>query len=132
MSKRRSGYKKELFLNNKIHNRKYLKDFRRELRNNPTKAESILWKALRRSQLEGRKFRRQQSIDNFIVDFCCPSEKLIVEVDGEVHNNFVNNEYDFKRTEQLNKFGYKVIRYTNEEICKSLDLVLEAIKQEFK
>ena len=119
-------------MNNKIHNRKYLKEFRRELRNNPTKAETILWKALRKSQLEGRKFRRQQSIENFIVDFCCPSEKLIVEVDGEVHNNFINNEYDFKRTKQLNKLGYKVIRFTNEEVYKSLDLVLEAIKQEFK
>jgi len=119
-------------MNNEIHNRKYLKEFRRELRNNPTKAETILWKALRKSQLEGRKFRRQQSIENFIVDFCCPSEKLIVEVDGEVHNNFINNEYDFKRTERLNKLGYKVIRFTNEDIYKSLDLVLEAIKQEFK
>ncbi|MBE9490007.1 MAG: endonuclease domain-containing protein [Bacteroidetes bacterium] len=119
-------------MNNEIHNRKYLKEFRRELRNNPTKAESLLWKALRKSRLEDRKFRRQQSIENFIVDFCCPSEKLIVEVDGEVHNNFINNEYDFKRTEQLNKLGYKVIRFTNEDIYKSLDLVLEAIKQEFK
>ncbi|MCK5400115.1 MAG: endonuclease domain-containing protein [Flavobacteriaceae bacterium] len=119
-------------MNNEIHNRKYLKEFRRKLRNNPTKAESLLWKALRKSQLEDRKFRRQQSIENFIVDFCCPTEKLIVEVDGEVHNNFINNEYDFKRTELLNKLGYKIIRFTNEDIYKSLELVLEAIKQEFK
>jgi very-short-patch-repair endonuclease len=119
-------------MNNKIHNRKYLKEFRRELRNNSTKAETKLWQGLRKSQLEGRKFRRQQSIENFIVDFCCPNEKLIVEVDGEVHNNFINNEYDFNRTKRLNKLGYKVIRFTNEDIYKSLDLVLEAIKQEFK
>ena len=119
-------------MNNEIHNRKYLKEFRRELRNNPTKVETILWKALRKSQLDGKKFRRQQSIENFIVDFCCPSQKLIVEVDGEVHNNFINNEYDFKRTERFNKLGYKVIRFTNEDIYKSLDLVIEAIKQEFK
>jgi very-short-patch-repair endonuclease len=119
-------------MNNEIHNRKYLKEFRRELRNNPTKAESKLWTGLRKSQLDGRKFRRQQSIENFIVDFCCPSEKLIIEVDGGIHDNFINNEYDFNRTEQLNKLGYKVIRFTNEEVYKSLDLVLEAIKQEFK
>ncbi|VAV84530.1 5-methyltetrahydrofolate--homocysteine methyltransferase [hydrothermal vent metagenome] len=119
-------------MNNEIHNRKYLKKFRKELRNNPTKAETKLWPALRKSQLDGKKFRRQQSIENFIVDFCCPSEKLIIEVDGEVHNNFVNNEYDFKRTERLNKLGYKVIRFTNENIFKNLDLVIEAIKQEFK
>ncbi|RLD26953.1 MAG: cytosine methyltransferase [Bacteroidetes bacterium] len=119
-------------MNNKIHNRKYLKEFRRELRNNSTKAETKLWQGLRKSQLDGRKFRRQQSIENYIVDFCCPSENLIVEIDGEVHNNFINNEYDFNRTKRLNKLGYKVIRFTNEEIYKSLDLVLEAIKQEFK
>ena len=119
-------------MNNEIHNRIYLKEFRKELRNNPTKAETKLWQGLKKSQLEGRKFRRQHSIENFIVDFYCPSEKLIVEVDGEVHNNFINNEYDFKRTEQLNKLGYKVIRFTNEDIFKSLGLVLEAIKQEFK
>ncbi len=119
-------------MNNEIHNRKYLKEFRKELRNNPTKAETKLWQALRKSQLDGRKFRRQQSIENFIVDFYCPSEKLIVEVDGEVHDNFVNNEYDFNRTERLNKLGYKVIRFKNEEVYKSVDLVLEAIKQEFK
>ena len=119
-------------MNNEIHNRKYLKKFRKELRNNPTKAETKLWQALRKSQLDGRKFRRQQSIENFIVDFYCPSEKLIVEVDGEVHDNFVNSEYDFNRTERLNKLGYKVIRFKKEEVYKSLDLVLEAIKQEFK
>ena len=55
-----------------------------------------------------------------------------VIIDGEVHNNFINNEYDFKRTELLNKLGYKIIRFTNEDIYKSLELVLEAIKQEFK
>jgi very-short-patch-repair endonuclease len=119
-------------MNNEIHNRKYLKKFRKELRNNPTKAETKLRQALRKSQLDGEKFRRQQSIENFIVDFCCPSEKLIIEVDGEVHNNFANNEYDFKRTERLNKLGYKVIRFTNENIFKNLGLVIEAIKQEFK
>jgi len=82
--------------------------------------------------LEGRKFRRQQGIENFIVDFCCPSEKLIVEVDGEVHNNFVNSEDDFSRPERLNHLGYKVIRFANEDIFKTLDLVLETIKEELK
>ena len=119
-------------MNNQIHNRKYLKEFRKELRNNPTKAETKLWQALRRSRLDNRKFRRQQSIKNFIVDFYCAPEKLIVEVDGEVHNNFVNNEYDNKRTNRLIELGYKVIRFTNEEVKDQLDIVLQAIKEEFK
>ncbi|WP_323788757.1 endonuclease domain-containing protein [Psychroserpens sp.] len=119
-------------MNNELHNRKYLKEFRKELRNNPTKAEIKLWQSLRKSQLEARKFRRQHSIDNYIVDFYCPTEKLIIEVDGVIHNNFINNEYDFKRTEVLQNLGYKVIRFSNDEVFKKIDLVLEAIKQEFK
>lgn len=74
----------------KLHNRKHLKDFRKELRNNSTKAESRLWKVLRKRQLEGRKFRRQHSIGNYIVDFYCPEEKLIVELDGAIHCNSFN------------------------------------------
>jgi len=119
-------------MNNEIHNRKYLKEFRRDLRNNATISENYLWKALRRSQLEGIKFRRQHSIENFIVDFFCPREKLIIEIDGTVHNNFVNNEYDYKRTERLNELGFKAIRFTNQEIKNNIDLVLQAIKEELK
>nr|WP_321228622.1 endonuclease domain-containing protein [uncultured Psychroserpens sp.] len=119
-------------MNNELHNRTYLKEFRKELRNNPTKAESQLWKMLRKSQLENTKFRRQQSIDNYIVDFYCPSKKLIIELDGEVHNNFINSEYDFKRTNDLNKLGYRVIRFKNKAVFENLDMVLEAIKTKLK
>ncbi len=119
-------------MNNEIHNRKYLKTFRKELRNNATKAETKLWQALKRSQLDNRKFRRQHSIENYIVDFYCPSEKLIVEIDGKVHDNSVNNDYDYKRTKELEKLGFKVIRFSNDDVFKNLDLILEAIKQEFK
>ena len=119
-------------MNRDLHNRKYLKQFRRELRNNPTKAESKLWQSLRKRQLEGRKFRRQHSIDNYIVDFYCPEEKLIIEVDGEIHNNFINSEYDNKRTEALNKYGYQVVRFTNDDVMFKLDQVLEAIRLKLK
>jgi len=119
-------------MNNEIHNRKYLKEFRKELRNNSTKTEYKLWKSLKKNQLENRKFRRQHSIENYIVDFYCPSEKLIIEVDGEVHENFINNEYDHIRMKRLNELGYRVIRFTNQDIYKNLEIVLEAIKQEFK
>ena len=119
-------------MNNEIHNRKYLKEFRKELRNNQTKAEAKLWKALRKSQLQGKKFRRQHSVENFIVDFYCPSEKIIVEIDGSIHDNFINNEYDYDRQKQLQKLGFKVLRFTNSEVFKNLDLVLESIKEELK
>lgn len=119
-------------MNNEIHNRKYLKEFRQELRNNATKAETKLWQALKRSQLDNKKFRRQHSINNYIVDFYCPSEKLIIEIDGKVHDNSISNDYDYKRTKQLQELGFKVIRFSNDEVFKNLDLILEAIKQEFK
>lgn len=91
-------------MNRSLHNRKYLEKYRKELRNNTTKAESMLWKALQGRRLEGRKFRRQQSIDNFIVDFFCPQEKLIVELDGEVHNTAVSDNYDDKKTKKLERW----------------------------
>jgi very-short-patch-repair endonuclease len=116
----------------KLNNHKYLKEFRKELRKNPTKAESQLWKALQKKQLEGRKFRRQHSIGNYIVDFYSSKEKLIVELDGQVHDNFVNEEYDRKRTRYLESLGFKVLRFENYLAFEQLDMVLEAIKAEFK
>lgn len=119
-------------MSEQLNNRKYLKEFRKELRNNATKAESQLWKTLQKSQLEGRKFRRQHSIGNYIVDFYCPKEKLIVELDGQVHDNIMNEEYDTKRTIYLENLGFKVLRFENNLVFEQLDMVLESIKIEFK
>ena len=118
-------------VNNKLHNRKYLKEFRKDLRNNATKAESQLWKALQKRKLEGRKFRRQHSIGNYIVDFFCSSEKLIIELDGERHHNFINNNRDDKRTRDLINLGFEVIRFENKLVFERMDQVLEAIKEKF-
>jgi len=68
-----------------IHNRKVLKQKRKILRNNLTPGEASLWKFLQKSQLEGRKFRRQHSVGNYILDFYCPGEKINIELDGEYH-----------------------------------------------
>ena len=68
-------------MSTEIHNRSALKENRRTLRNNMTPAESALWKVLQKSQLDGRKFRRQHSVDGHILDFYCPSEKLAIELD---------------------------------------------------
>jgi len=88
-------------MKNRIHNLKHLEERRKKLRNNSTSAEAFLWKYLQQKKLAGRKFRRQHSITNFIVDFYCSSEKLIVELDGEIHNNSAQQAYDFDRTQIL-------------------------------
>lgn len=114
-----------------LHNRKYLKNYRRELRSNLTISEARLWKALKGSQLDGRKFRRQHSIGNYIVDFYCPSEKLVIEVDGGYHNDESVQESDRIRDLFMSKHGIKVLRVPSEAVRYQLEMVLEAIKAEF-
>ena len=116
----------------KIHNRNNLRECRKALRNNATKAECMLWKAISRRRLNGRKFRRQQSIANYVVDFYCPEERLIVELDGDSHFNFVNQNYDDLRTRDLQKFGFRVLRFENRLVFEQMDMILEAISAEFK
>jgi len=105
-----------------------LKQLADDKRKNQTDAESIFWEALRGKQLEGYKFRRQHVIDEFIVDFACLSRKLIVEVDGGYHKDPKIQEADKLRTEILESFGYKVIRFTNEEVIGNIEDVLNNIK----
>ena len=114
-----------------IHTRKEIKEFRKELRNHLTPAEAFLWKHIKSRKFEGRRFTKQHSIGNFIVDFYCPSEKLIIELDGEVHNNPVAEHYDDQRTQYLNDLGYKVIRFENKMVFDKLDSVLMEIKDNF-
>jgi len=99
----------------------------RRLRRNLTHAEALLWSALRRRQLVGLKFRSQHPIGRFIVDFYCPSCKLVIEVDGDIHTQ--QQAYDDARTKQLQSFGYQVLRFTNEEVLSDLQTVLDCILQ---
>ena len=115
----------------KIHNKKHLENFRKKLRNHGTSAEAYLWKHLQHRKLDGRKFRRQHSIENFIADFYCPEEKLIIELDGQVHMNAVAEEKDLKRTAILEDLGFKVIRFENRSVFENLDWVLEEIRSNF-
>lgn len=117
--------------NKKIFNKKELKPRRKGLRNNSTYAEVFFWKQVKQSQLEGRKFRRQTSIVSYVVDFYCPEEKLIVELDGEVHFNEEAIKYDAERTEYLESLGLKVIRFENNEVLKNTEYVLSKIKEYF-
>ena len=113
-------------------NRKNLKDKRKKLRNNPTQAEAFLWGYLKNSQFEGRKFRGQSSIKSFIVDFYCPEEKLVIELDGDLHFDEKAIKYDEKRTKEIEEEGIKVIRFENQEVLLNLDTVLSEIKRNFK
>ena len=114
-----------------INNKSSLKTFRRQLRNNLTPAEAKLWTYLQNKQLEGRKFRRQFSVDNYILDFYCPSEKLGIELDGEVHNIETQAKYDIERDLFLSYYGIKVLRFENKVVFENSDYLLECIKKEF-
>lgn len=96
----------------------------RNLRKNQTDAERVLWSRLRNRQLGGYKFRRQEPIDQYIADFLCQEKKLIVELDGGQHNG---NLQDETRTEALERLGYRVIRYWNNEVLNQLDDVVDSI-----
>jgi very-short-patch-repair endonuclease len=117
--------------NKKIFNKKELMTKRKELRNNSTYAEVFFWQQVKGRQLEGRKFRRQTSVGNYIVDFYCPEEKLIIELDGEVHFDEVAIKYDEKRTEFLESVGLKVVRFENQDVLKNTEYVLSKIKEHF-
>ena len=101
----------------------------KRMRKEPTDAEAALWELLRDKKL-GDKFRRQHLIDDFIVDFVCLSKNLVIEVDGGYHNDPTQKEYDQQRTLYLNEKGFKVIRFTNEEVLGNTEAVLTKIKQE--
>jgi methionine--tRNA ligase beta chain len=106
-----------------------LKDFVREHRSKPTDAEIVLWELLKGKQLDGYKFRRQHIIGNFIADFVCLPAKLIIEVDGLIHQVPENKINDEERTAELNKLGFEVIRFTNNEVINERDLVAKKIIQ---
>lgn len=119
-------------MSEQINNRKTLLVFRKNLRNNSTSAEAVLWTYLQKSQLDGRKFRRQHSVGNYILDFYCPSEKLCVELDGAGHFTNEGKEYDAIRTSYLNSVGIKVIRFENQAVFAYVNNLLNDIKLCFK
>ena len=113
----------------KHYNKKELKETRRHLRKNQTYTEKIVWMYLRNRQMEGYKFRRQYSVDKFVIDFYCPKLKLAIEIDGSIHNEPDQKEYDVKRQEYLETFGIKFLRLTNEEINGNPNAAFEKIEK---
>jgi very-short-patch-repair endonuclease len=114
-----------------LNNLDYLKPTRKQLRHTLTPAEATFWIAIKNGSLEGRKFRRQHSIGNYVLDFYCPSEKLAIELDGEIHFNDPAREADSKRTLYLRGLGIRVLRFENRLIFEDLEWVLGAIKNTF-
>ena len=102
----------------------------KELRKNMTPAEIVLWQRLRNHQIDGFYFRRQHPIKYFIADFYCAKADLIVELDGGIHNNPENEEWDINRTAELEKSGITVIRFTNEEVIYDTENVIRKIRHQ--
>lgn len=99
----------------------------RKLRNNMTEAEKYIWYMLRSKNLNGQKFRRQQPIGTYIVDFVCLEKKLIIEIDGGQHDS--DRQEDKARDEWLTREGYKVLRFWNNEVMENRVAILEKINE---
>ena len=100
----------------------------RALRRDSTKAEKHLWSILRNRNLDGKKFRRQVTIDSYVVDFCCIAERLIVELDGEQHGD-ARKRYDDRRTKDLQARGFRVLRFWNREVLRGAEGVIQEISR---
>lgn len=112
-------------------NYEILKENAKENRKHQTEAEAALWEVLRANQL-GEKFRRQHVIGDFIVDFVALNSKLVIEVDGAYHNNAEQMEADKLRSDFLNEAGFKVLRFTNEQVLQDTDNTIKEIKANLK
>ena len=102
------------------------------LRRNETKAEKLLWEKLRNNQLEGLKFRRQHPVNIYIADFYCHKFKLIIELDGDYHDQEEQKQKDEVRTEVLRLNDLKIIRFKNEEVEQDINQVLITIKNKIE
>ncbi|HLX13303.1 MAG TPA: endonuclease domain-containing protein [Bacteroidota bacterium] len=113
----------------KIHNNKALLGRRRELRKNSTPAERILWLHLKDCKMEKVKFRRQHSIGSYVVDFYCPSCRLVIELDGSSHDGATQQEYDAIRSSEIEVDNVKILRFSNEAVLKHTEDVLLEIRK---
>lgn len=104
-----------------------LHPFARELRNNGTDVERLLWRHLRNSQLEGIKFRRQQVIESYIVDFVSFNARIVIELDGGQHAD--TEAYDEQRDACLRANGFAVLRFWNNDVITNIEGVLEVVRQ---
>jgi very-short-patch-repair endonuclease len=104
----------------------------RDLRSHQTRAETLLWDALRNRRLDGCKFRRQYPMGRHILDFVCAERKIVIELDGMHHESADQYRYDQDRTEHLEQYGYRVVRFRNAAVFDDLAGVLERIRSELQ
>jgi very-short-patch-repair endonuclease len=109
-----------------------LKERSRLLRKTMTDAEVVLWSKLRMKQLKGFQFFRQKPIGGYIADFFCMKAKLVIEIDGGQHFSEDTADYDRTRDERLKNLGLKVLRFTNTDVLKNIDGVVEIILDDLK
>jgi very-short-patch-repair endonuclease len=100
------------------------------LRDNMTTCEKLLWERVKQKQICGLRFRRQHPIDFFIADFYCHEARLVIEIDGDIHNQ--HREYDDGRSAEMEKWFIKVIRFSNSEVENKIDDVILKIENEIK
>lgn len=124
------GFKREAIMT--IHyTKKEMQERRRQLRNNMTYSEKIVWMFLRKNQMKVR-FLRQYSVDNYVIDFYCPQLKLAVEIDGDIHDLPEQKEYDIERQKHIEQFGIKFIRIKNEELFGNPNKAFDKIENYIK
>ena len=119
------GYGGNYFFKTDPERWKFLKDFVKANRKNPTPSEKVMWEALRDKRFHGIKFRRQHAIEDFIADFVSLEYRLVVEIDGDIHD--LQPEYDQYRTEYLRACGYHVVRFSNDEVMNNCPQVLKSL-----
>lgn len=115
-----------------IHSLPHLAEFRKNLRKSLTPAEATFWKLVKNSKFERRKFVRQHSVGNYILDFYCPSEKLAIELDGAQHFSGLGAAKDRERTGYLESKGIRVLRFENREVFEETEWVLDMIRANFQ
>lgn len=112
----------------RFYNLPQLKEVRRRLRHDRSPAEHILWRFLKGRQLLGLKFRRQQSIGNYVVDFYCPAKHIVVEVDGDSHFDELQKQYDVVREEFFQQLGIRTFSFRNDEVTHDTLNVIERLR----
>ncbi|MDZ4371172.1 MAG: DUF559 domain-containing protein, partial [Phenylobacterium sp.] len=100
----------------------------RDLRKRQTRAEATLWQYLRAGRLDGLRFRRQHPIDRYFADFACLSLKIVIELDGKVHDQDGQQLNDYHRQQEIERLGWSVLRFTNDQVTHTLPAVLDAIR----
>lgn len=115
-----------------LYNNKSLRERRRELRNNQTPAEKVLWSKISKNQILGLRFLRQYGIGPYILDFYCPKIRLGIELDGSIHREKENKIYDQDRTKFLKNLDIEIVRFWNDEVLNNLAETIDKLRNKIE